>query len=83
MMVSRAVPSSCKRFCSVQEEELQQGRIALNGRQADEHTVVPSSGHIRHRFHMHERPVSAESIRVLHVSDELLVINKPAGVPVL
>lgn len=40
------------------------------------------SGSLLHHLHMHESPVSAEPIKIVHSSEELLVINKPAGIPV-
>ncbi|ELR15740.1 RNA pseudouridine synthase superfamily protein [Acanthamoeba castellanii str. Neff] len=62
-------------------EAVQDGRITLNGAKADQDTVVPASGHICHRLHMHESPIAADPIDILHASDHLVVVNKPAGVP--
>lgn len=37
---------------------------------------------ISHTLHRHEPPVTAQSIGVVHEDEELIIINKPAGVPV-
>ena len=37
---------------------------------------------ISHTLHRHEPPVTAEKIGTVHEDNDLLVINKPAGVPV-
>ena len=35
-----------------------------------------------HTLHRHEPPVTAQPVGIVHEGDELIVINKPAGVPV-
>lgn len=37
---------------------------------------------ISHTLHRHEPPVTAQAIGIVHEDDDLIVINKPAGVPV-
>ena len=37
---------------------------------------------ISHTLHRHEPPVSGQPIRIVHEDDDMIVINKPAGVPV-
>ena len=37
---------------------------------------------ISHTLHRHEPPVTAEPIRIVHEDNDMIVINKPAGVPV-
>lgn len=65
------------------EEAIQDGRITLNGKECkDVHTIVKNGDVISHTMHRHEPPVSAQPIRVVHESDDMIVINKPAGVPV-
>ena len=37
---------------------------------------------ISHTLHRHEPPVTAQPISIVHEDDDMIVINKPAGVPV-
>ena len=65
------------------KEAIQTGRIMLNGKQCDDvHTRVKNGDVISHTLHRHEPPVSAQSIGVINETDSMIVIDKPAGVPV-
>ena len=33
-------------------------------------------------FFRHEVPVSSEKIRIIHIDDDMVVVNKPASIPV-
>ena len=33
-------------------------------------------------FFRHEVPVSSEEIKIVHIDDDLVVVNKPASIPV-
>jgi tRNA pseudouridine synthase 9 len=44
--------------------------------------VVQNGDVISHTLHRHEPPVTAQPIGVIHEDEDLIVINKPAGVPV-
>jgi tRNA pseudouridine synthase 9 len=44
--------------------------------------IVKNGDVISHTLHRHEPPVTALPISVLHEDDDMIVINKPAGVPV-
>ena len=44
--------------------------------------VLQNGDVISHTLHRHEPPVTAQPIRAVHEDDDLIVINKPAGVPV-
>jgi tRNA pseudouridine synthase 9 len=45
-------------------------------------TVVVNGDVISHTMHRHEPPVTARPISIVHEDDDMIVINKPAGVPV-
>lgn len=45
-------------------------------------TQVKNGQIISHTIHRHEPPVTAEEIGIVHEDDDMIVINKPAGVPV-
>lgn len=62
---------------------IETGQIAINGKPCkDIHTVVNNGDVISHTLHRHEPPVTAQTIRVIHETAEMIVIDKPAGVPV-
>ena len=44
--------------------------------------VLKNGDRISHTIHRHEPPVTAQSINIVHEDDDLIVINKPAGIPV-
>lgn len=44
--------------------------------------VLKNGERISHTLHRHEPPVTADPVEVIHEDDDMLVINKPAGVPV-
>lgn len=56
----------------------------MNGKAADENYVVQNGDCISHMIHRHEPPVPSRPIKIIHHDPEsgLLVINKPAGIPV-
>jgi tRNA pseudouridine synthase 8/2,5-diamino-6-(5-phospho-D-ribitylamino)-pyrimidin-4(3H)-one deaminase len=35
-----------------------------------------------HTVHRHEPPVTAEPIKIIHETDEILVVNKPGSIPI-
>lgn len=45
-------------------------------------TIVKNGDIISHTLHRHEPPVTAQPIGTVHEDDDMIVINKPAGVPV-
>ena len=44
--------------------------------------VVKNGDIISHTLHRHEPPVTAQPIGIVHEDNDMIVINKPAGVPV-
>ncbi|KIX08307.1 uncharacterized protein Z518_02963 [Rhinocladiella mackenziei CBS 650.93] len=62
---------------------IETGQIAINGKPCkDVHTIVQNGDVVSHTLHRHEPPVTAQPIRVIHETDNMIVIDKPAGVPV-
>lgn len=61
---------------------IEAGSVMVNGKPAGLTHVVKDNDLISHTMHRHEPPVSGEPIAVLHEDDGLIVINKPAGIPV-
>lgn len=65
------------------KQAIESGQIIINGKPCnDVHTIVQNGDVISHTLHRHEPPVTAQPIRVIHETDSMIVIDKPAGVPV-
>lgn len=57
--------------------------MVLNGKKIPSvHTLVKNGDIISHTLHRHEPPVTAQPIGIVHEDNDIIVINKPAGVPV-
>lgn len=54
----------------------------MNHKPASPTTIVRNGDVISHSLHRHEPPVTSLEIGIIHEDDGLLVIDKPAGVPV-
>lgn len=54
----------------------------VNGKPVDTKHLVQNGDIISHTTHRHEPPVTALPITVLHEDDDMIVINKPSGIPV-
>ncbi|KAL2108042.1 hypothetical protein VUR80DRAFT_4342 [Thermomyces stellatus] len=61
---------------------IESGSVMVNGVPAGLDHVVKDNDLISHTMHRHEPPVSGEEITVLHEDDDMIVIVKPAGIPV-
>lgn len=44
--------------------------------------IIKNGDVISHTLHRHEPPVTGQPIGIIHEDDDMIVINKPAGVPV-
>ena len=66
----------------VQKDAIEQAKVVLNGKPASIHSVVRNGDVISHTLHRHEPPVTAQPIGIVHEDNDMIVINKPAGVPV-
>ncbi|OCK82601.1 pseudouridine synthase [Lepidopterella palustris CBS 459.81] len=59
------------------------GRVVLNGKPISSTSHIVRNGDmISHTLHRHEPPVTSQPIGIVHEDENLIVINKPAGVPV-
>lgn len=61
---------------------IENGQVLLNGKVAKIDTVVRNGDAIQHRSHKHEPPVPDQEIDIVHEDEDLVVIDKPSGVPV-
>ncbi|KAL8952814.1 MAG: hypothetical protein Q9222_001286 [Ikaeria aurantiellina] len=59
------------------------GKVVINGRKVSSVREIVNNGDvISHTLHRHEPPVTAQAIGIVHEDNDMIVINKPAGVPV-
>ena len=66
-----------------QREAIESGKVTVNGKQVETTAHIVRNGDvISHTLHRHEPPVTAAPIKIVHEDNDLIVINKPAGVPV-
>src|SRR5208282_5850061 len=78
----------CSEFRDRQPEyyraAIARGSVNVNGKQVEESYKIKNGDCISHTIHRHEPPVSSKPIKIIHhdVEKGLLVIDKPAGIPV-
>ncbi|CCK72473.1 bifunctional DRAP deaminase/tRNA pseudouridine synthase RIB2 KNAG_0K01080 [Huiozyma naganishii CBS 8797] len=58
------------------------GGVLVNGVPSISTTKIQNGDVIEHKVHRHEPAVSAEPIAVIHEDDDIVVIDKPSGIPV-
>lgn len=61
---------------------LETGQVTLNGKKTNKDTIIRNGDLICHRIHRHEPPVSSKPIKIVYQDDDIVVIDKPSGVPV-
>lgn len=61
---------------------MEKGDILVNGKKVGPDHVIQNGDLINNTVHRHEATVTGAPMEVLHEDDDLLVINKPSGVPV-
>jgi tRNA pseudouridine32 synthase len=61
---------------------MESGAVMVNAAVVGPDYVVRNGDKITHTAHRHEPPVTADPIGIIHEDDGMLVINKPAGIPV-
>ena len=66
-----------------QKDAIERGNVVVNGaRVPTVHSTIKNGDIISHTLHRHEPPVTAQPIGVIHEDNDMVIINKPAGVPV-
>ena len=56
--------------------------VKVNGKTVGPDYVLKNGDCITHTLHRHEPPVTADPIAILHEDNDMIVLNKPSGVPV-
>ena len=54
----------------------------VDGKVATMETVVNNNELITHRVHRHEPPVTAMPLNIIHQDEDLIILDKPASIPV-
>ncbi|KAF5008979.1 hypothetical protein FDECE_4775 [Fusarium decemcellulare] len=63
-------------------QSMLRGTIFVNSRRVGPDYILRNGDLISHTLHRHEPPVTEEPVGIIHEDDDMIVINKPAGVPV-
>ena len=67
----------------LQKNAIERGLVVVNGnRVARPSHIIKNGDVISHTLHRHEPPVTGKAIGIVYEDNDLIVINKPAGVPV-
>ncbi|KTW32098.1 uncharacterized protein T551_00780 [Pneumocystis jirovecii RU7] len=64
------------------EQEIKGGRVMVNGHVATFEQIIKDGDVIEHLSHRHEPPVTHKNIDIIYQDDDIVVINKPSGIPV-
>ncbi|RQM05618.1 hypothetical protein DH86_00001655, partial [Scytalidium sp. 3C] len=65
------------------KDAIERGNVVVNGQAVPTPQHIVKNGDvISHTLHRHEPPVTALPIGIIHEDDDIIVINKPAGIPV-
>ncbi|EDN09262.1 DRAP deaminase [Histoplasma capsulatum] len=64
------------------QKAIEDGAVCINGKAVSIDTKIQNGDVISHTLHRHEPPVTSQPIGIIHEDDDMIVIDKPAGVPV-
>ncbi|KAI9488565.1 pseudouridine synthase, partial [Zychaea mexicana] len=64
------------------ERAIKKGWITVNEEAVSADTIVHATDVLKHAEHFHEKPTTARPLCIIHSDDDLLVIDKPSGLPV-
>ncbi|KAI1826062.1 pseudouridine synthase [Xylaria intraflava] len=61
---------------------IETGQVCVNGKAVSPHYLLQNGDLVSHTIHRHEPPISADPIQIIHEDEDMIVINKPSGIPV-
>ena len=61
---------------------METGLITINGEPTNPDHIVKNNDVLGHKIHRHEPVVTGKPIEIVHRSQDLIVINKPGGIPI-
>lgn len=65
-----------------QAKAIQTGLIKVNGQRTTADYIVKSNDFLHSKVHRHEPPVTSDPIEIITKTDDFVVVNKPASIPV-
>ena len=65
-----------------QKSAIESGNVTVNGQAVPITHRIKNGDIVSHTLHRHEPPVTALPIGIIHEDNDMIVIDKPAGVPV-
>lgn len=66
----------------MQKNAIETGKVTVNGKQVPITHPIKNGDVVSHTLHRHEPPVTALPIGIIHEDNDMIAIDKPAGVPV-
>jgi tRNA pseudouridine32 synthase len=69
-------------FANYIDKALERGNITVNGKNVEGSYALNNSDLITHRIHRHEPKISSSPITVLHLQDNIMIVDKPFSIPV-
>lgn len=67
---------------SYYERTLDGGRVFVDGKVAARDTILRNGALLAHKMHRHEPPVTSRPIGIVYQDEDIVVIDKPSGIPV-
>ncbi|KAI0012610.1 pseudouridine synthase [Xylariaceae sp. FL0662B] len=64
------------------KHSMETGQICVDGKPTSPNHILKNGELVSHTIHRHEPPVTADPVGILHEDDDMIVINKPSGMPV-
>lgn len=64
------------------KKAIEKGSVYLDGQAANVESVIRNGNLITHNIHRHEPPVTSIPVKTVFEDDDILVIDKPSGIPV-
>eukprot|EP01132_Coremiostelium_polycephalum_P002752 gene2752-3422_t len=66
----------------IYRRKILRGWIQINQQPVTTGTTIKLNDMISHRVHRHEPPVSDQPVRIISLTDEVVVVDKPSSIPV-
>ncbi|SCU91502.1 LAFA_0F04148g1_1 [Lachancea sp. 'fantastica'] len=67
---------------SYYRKTIAKGSVILNDKPANLESIVRNGDLIMHKIHRHEPPVTSRPVKIVFEDKDILVIDKPSGIPV-
>ena len=61
---------------------IENGQLTINGLRALPNQIIRDGDVIANKIHRHEAPVTSAPIHIIHEDDRIVVVDKPASIPV-